>query len=313
MNDRILVVNAGSSSLKFQVHEILPTQQLALIMGGQVSGIGGSRPAFKVKNQAGELLLDTVLTPAQAADLATAQQIMAAWLQDRMPAPPLAVGHRIVHGGREMSRSVLISQEILEYLESLIPLAPLHQHNNLAPVRVVLEHWPEIHQVACFDTAFHRSQDIIVQHFALPQEFYERGVRRYGFHGLSYEYIAGRLRQILPEVASGRVIAAHLGSGASACALVDGVSRETTMGFTALDGLPMGTRPGRLDAGVVLWMLEQGMQHDEIQDLLYNRSGLKGLSGISNDVRTLLGSDAPAARQAIDYFTYRTAESIAGL
>ncbi len=176
-----------------------------------------------------------------------------------------------------------------------------------------MEHWPEIRQVACFDTAFHRTQDKVVERFAIPQEFYDRGVRRYGFHGLSYQYIAGRLREILPEVGAGRVIAAHLGSGASACAMVDGVSRETTMGFTALDGLPMGTRPGRLDAGVVLWMLEQGMQHDEIQDLLYNRSGMKGLSGISNDMRTLLASTDPAARLAVDYFTYRAAESIAGL
>src|SRR5690606_37070108 len=163
-------------------------------------------------------------------------------------------------------------------------LAPLHQRNNLAPVHVIFEHWPEIRQGACFDTAFHRTQDDIVQHFALPVEYFDKGVRRYGFHAPSYPYIASRLRELLPEIAHKRVIAAHLGSGASACAMVAGVSRGTTMGFTALDGLPMGTRPGRLDAAVVLWMLEQGMGHDEIQDLLYNRSGMKGLSGISNDM-----------------------------
>lgn len=313
MKDVILVVNAGSSSLKFQVHQIGANEQLSMVFGGQVSGIGGSRPAFKVKDAAGDILQDQKVDPTQAADLAGAQEIMARWLQERVPAPPVAVGHRIVHGGPKMTRSVLVTQEILDYLDSLVPLAPLHQLNNLAPVRVVFEHWPEIRQVACFDTAFHRSQDTVVQHFALPEEYFAQGVRRYGFHGLSYQYIAGRLRQILPDVASGRVIAAHLGSGASACAMVDGVSRETTMGFTALDGLPMGTRPGRLDAGVVLWMLEQGMGHDEIQDLLYNRSGMKGLSGISNDMRTLLASDAPSAQLAVDYFTYRTAESIAGL
>lgn len=313
MSDLILVVNAGSSSLKFQVHEIVGERQLSMLMGGQVSGIGGSRPAFRVKDGAGECLADTQLGPEQAKDLAGAQEIMAAWLQPRMSGPPMAVGHRIVHGGPKMTRSVLISQDIYDYLESLVPLAPLHQHNNLAPVRVIMDHWPEIRQVACFDTAFHRTQDRVVERFALPQEFFDRGVRRYGFHGLSYQYIAGRLRQVLPEVAQGRVIAAHLGSGASACAMVDGVSRETTMGFTALDGLPMGTRPGRLDAGVVLWMLEQGMGHDEIQDLLYNRSGMKGMSGISNDMRTLLASSETSARLAVDYFTYRTAESIAGL
>jgi len=313
MSDMILVVNAGSSSLKFQVHQIGEDRALSLVMGGQVSGIGGSRPSFRVRDSSGESLIDQSLEPSLASDLGSAQEIMARWLQERMPGPPVAVGHRIVHGGPEMARSVLISQEIFDYLDSLAPLAPLHQHNNLLPVRVILEHWPEIRQVACFDTAFHRTQDRVVERFALPQEYYDRGVRRYGFHGLSYQYIAGRLREILPEVAKGRVITAHLGSGASACAMVDGVSRETTMGFTALDGLPMGTRPGRLDAGVVLWMLEQGMGHDEIQNLLYNQCGMKGLSGISNDMRTLLASSEEPARLAIDYFTYRTAESIAGL
>lgn len=313
MNDRLLVVNAGSSSLKFQVHELGPDAELAFIMGGQVSGIGAERPAFQVKGAEGGLLHEARFEAGTVPDLAAAQALMASWLQTRMPRPPVAVGHRIVHGGPRMTRSVLISRDILEYLDSLSPLAPLHQRNNLAPVHVVFDNWPEISQVACFDTAFHRTQGPVVERFALPQEYYDRGVRRYGFHGLSYEYIAGRLREILPQIASGRVIAAHMGSGVSACAMVDGVSRETTMGFTALDGLPMATRPGRLDAGVVLWMLEQGMHHDEIQDLLYNRSGMKGLSGISSDMRTLLASPEPSARLAVDYFTYRAAESIAGL
>lgn len=313
MNDVILVVNAGSSSLKFQAHEIQGDKTLALILGGSLTGIGGSRPAFKVTDASGECLVNRQLEPAQAKDLGAAQEIMAGWLQERIPQPPIAVGHRIVHGGPKMSRAVLVTREILDYLDELVPLAPLHQQNNLAPVRVIFEHWPEIRQVACFDTAFHRTQSKVVERFALPQEYYDRGVRRYGFHGLSYQYIASRLREILPEVAAGRVITAHLGSGASACAMVNGVSQETTMGFTALDGLPMGTRPGRLDAGVVLWMLEQGMEHDEIQDLLYNGSGMKGLSGICNDMRTLLASNEPSARLAVDYFTYRTAESIAGL
>jgi len=313
MNEVILVVNAGSSSLKFQVHEIVGGNTLSFALGGQVSGIGAEHPAFRVKDAGGAVLEDRRLEAGRVPDLGAAQDIMAGWLQGRMPGPPVAVGHRIVHGGHRMTRSVLISHDILDYLDSLAPLAPLHQHNNLAPVRVIFEHWPEIRQVACFDTAFHRTQGPVVERFALPQEYYDRGVRRYGFHGLSYQYIAAHLRETLPEVGAGRVIAAHLGSGASACAMVNGVSHETTMGFTALDGLPMGTRPGRLDAGVVLWMLEQGMGHDEIQDLLYNRSGMKGLSGISNDMRTLLASTEPSARLAVDYFNYRTAESIAGL
>lgn len=309
----ILVVNAGSSSLKFRVYEIRPHHELVATLSGQVTGIGSELPAFKARDGEGAVLEDQRLEPRQVADLGAAQDIMATWLQSRLPGPPMAVGHRIVHGGSEMSRSVLVSREILDYLDSLAPLAPLHQHNNLAPVHVIFDHWPEIRQVACFDTAFHRRQNPVAQYFALPKEYHDQGVKRYGFHGLSYEYIAEHLREHHPEVAKGRVITAHLGSGASACAMVDGVSRESTMGFTALDGLPMSTRPGRLDPGVLLWMLEQGMQHDEIQDLLYNRSGMKGLSGISGDMRTLLDSDEPSARLAVDYFNYRTAESIAGL
>lgn len=313
MKHKILVINAGSSSLKFQVHEINEDKTLSLFLGGKLTGIGGSRPGFQVKDHTGKTLEDRQLEANEARDLGAAQDIMASWLQQRIPEPPVAVGHRIVHGGPQMTRSVLVTQDIIDYLDSLVPLAPLHQHNNLAPVHVLFEHWPEIRQVACFDTAFHRTQDGVAERFALPREYHERGVRRYGFHGLSYQYIAGHLREILPEVAAGRAVVAHLGSGASACAMVNGVSRATTMGFTALDGLPMGTRPGRLDAGVVLWMLEQGMEHDEIQDLLYNRSGLKGLSGISNDMRTLLASQEASARLAVDYFVYHTAESIAGL
>ena len=309
----ILVVNAGSSSLKFRVYGIEPNHELIAVLGGHVSGIGGERPSFKVHDGGGAPLVDDRLDPVQVRDLGAAQDIMATWLQGRLPQPPIAVGHRIVHGGPKMTRSVLVSRDILDYLDSLIPLAPLHQQNNLAPVHVIMDHWPEIQQVACFDTAFHRRQESVAQYFALPREFHEQGIRRYGFHGLSYEYIVAYLQTHLPEVARGRVIAAHLGSGASACAIVDGVSRESTMGFTALDGLPMATRPGRLDPGILLWMMKQGMGHDEIQDLLYNRSGMKGLSGISSDMRTLLASDEPAARLAVDYFNYRTAGCIAGL
>lgn len=313
MTKLLLVVNAGSSSLKFQVHQLLSPTSLAFAYGGQIAGIGGRSPTFCVHAANGSRLVDDALSTDAAADLRAAQDTLANWMRREIYQEPIAVGHRIVHGGPFFERSVLIDDEVLDKLGELVPLAPLHQENNLAPVRVIREHWPHIRQVACFDTAFHRTHDSVTERFALPQNLYERGVRRYGFHGLSYEYIAQTLRRDLPDIARGRVIAAHLGSGASACGMVNGRSVDSTMGFTALDGLPMSTRPGRLDAGVVLWLLEQGYSHDQLQHLLYYQSGLKGLSGISGDVRTLLASDSPAARLAIDHFIYRSAECIAGL
>jgi len=200
----------------------------------------------------------------------------------------------------------VVDQAVLADLEQYIPLAPLHQPNNLAPIRLLLAQRPDVVEVACFDTAFHRSHDALADRYAIPEHFYAEGVRRYGFHGLSYEYVAGRLREIAPGVAGGRVIVAHLGSGASMCALAGGKSVESTMGFTALDGLPMGTRPGQTDPGVLLYLIGQkGMTAAEVEHLLYHDSGLKGLSGISNDMRELEASDAPAAKLAIDYFVYR--------
>ncbi len=313
MNDLILVVNAGSSSLKFHMYAVGEDERLAFQYGGQVSGIGGGMPAFKVDDEHGAPLERQSLDPSQAHDLHSAQALVADWLLARLDREPIAVGHRIVHGGPRYDRALPLTPQVLEYLDSLSPLAPLHQQNNLAPVRVIFDRWPEIFQVACLDTAFHQGQAPHVQHFALPQRFYEQGVRRYGFHGLSYHYIAEHLQQHWPQVAQGRTLVAHLGSGASACALKQGRSLETTMGFTALDGLPMGTRPGRLDAGVVLWMMEQGLDHDTIQSILYTESGLKGLSGISADMRVLQESDDPRAQLAVDYFCYRAAESLAGL
>ncbi|HEY7244062.1 MAG TPA: acetate/propionate family kinase, partial [Xanthobacteraceae bacterium] len=195
---------------------------------------------------------------------------------------------------------------VLAELERYVPLAPLHQPNNLAPIRALLALSPDVPQVACFDTAFHRGHDALTDHYAIPERFYAEGVRRYGFHGLSYEFIASRLPQAAPEVAAGRVIVAHLGSGASMCALSGGRSIDSTMGFTALDGLPMGTRPGQIDPGVVLYLIEQErMTPAQVQDLLYKESGLKGLSGISNDVRELEASTDPRARFALDYFAHR--------
>ncbi len=313
MTELMLVVNAGSSSLKFQVHRLLTATSLAFSYGGQISGVGGPKPVFRVKAANGVTLVDDTLPAHEAADLRTAQHTLMNWMRSEIHHAPIAVGHRIVHGGPRYKQSAIVDEEVLRELEALAPLAPLHQQNNLAPVYVIRELWPQTTQVVCFDTAFHRTHDRVVERYAIPQSLYDQGVRRYGFHGLSYDYIAQTLRQELPAVVRGRVIAAHLGSGASACAMMDGQSVDSTMGFTALDGLPMSTRPGRLDAGVVLWMMEQGYTHDHIQHLLYNESGLKGLSGLSGDVRDLLASDSTAAKLAIDYFIYRSAECIAGL
>src|SRR5690625_5935198 len=213
-----------------------------------------------------------------------------------------------------MHGSVVIDDKVVDYLDGLAPLAPLHQHNNLAPVHVIREHWPDLLQVACFDTAFHHSHSDMVTRYAIPERFYEKGVRRYGFYGLSYQYIAHYLQNHLPDLYSQRVVVAHLVSGASACIMNQGRSLDTTMGFTALDGLPMGTRPGRLDAGVVLWWMQQKkFTAEEIQNLLYNCSGMKGLSGVSADMRELLRSDDPRARLALAYYAHNSAECLAAL
>ena len=220
----------------------------------------------------------------------------------------MAVGHRVVHGGTDYSEPVLIDEAVVERLQDFVPLAPLHQPNNLGPIQTLLQRQPQLPQVACFDTAFHRGHPEVADRYALPEQFYREGVRRYGFHGLSYEYVASRLPQLAPDIAGGRVVVAHLGSGASMCAVQGGKSVESTMGFTALDGLPMGTRPGQLDAGIVLYLLtEKNMSAAEIEHLFYHDCGLKGLSGISNDVRDLLQSADPRAKLALDYFVYRIA------
>jgi len=225
-----------------------------------------------------------------------------------------ALGHRVVHGGMRYSRPARVTPELLAELERLVPLAPLHEPHNLAPIRMALQLNPDLPQVACFDTAFHRTAPEVEQAFALPHSFYEEGVRRYGFHGLSYEYIASVLPQRAPEIANGRIVVAHLGNGCSACALLAGVSVATTMGFTALDGLPMGTRCGELDAGVVLHLIQQrNLEAEALVDLLYRRSGMLGLSGVSSDFRELLTSQEPRARFAVDVFCYRVARHIASL
>ncbi|CAM5216037.1 Acetate kinase OS=Bosea thiooxidans OX=53254 GN=ackA PE=3 SV=1 [Bosea thiooxidans] len=226
----------------------------------------------------------------------------------------MAIGHRVVHGGPDYAAPTIIDHALLDKLATYAELAPLHQPNNLLPIRLAMEINPDVPQVACFDTAFHRYYPDLADFYALPLAFHREGIRRYGFHGLSYEYVAGRLRQIAPQHAAGRVIIAHLGSGASMCALLDGHSVESTMGFTALDGLPMGTRPGQLDPGVVLHLIMQkGMPAEAVSKLLYHEAGLKGLSGISNDMRDLLASKDPRAAFAIDHFVYRCALNIGSL
>jgi acetate kinase len=251
-------------------------------------------------------LIDQHYTSNEIPDVAAAIVAAGHWLRDAQAINLAVVGHRVVHGGPEYDRPTFIDADVLARLERYIALAPLHQPNNLAPIRGLLASRPNLVQVACFDTAFHRSHDAVTDHYAIPEHFYREGIRRYGFHGLSYEYVARRLGEIAPNVAKRRVIIAHLGSGASMCALAEGKSVDSTMGFTALDGLPMATRSGQIDPGVLLYMLaEKGMSAEALQDLLYRESGLKGMSGVSNDMRELQASTEPAAAMAIDYFVQR--------
>ncbi|MFZ1149636.1 MAG: acetate/propionate family kinase [Xanthobacteraceae bacterium] len=305
--DAILVVNAGSSSVKFQIFDQKVSGDPQRLIKGQFDGIG-TRPRLRAEARDGKPLIDTTYTAQEIADVATAIGAAGNWLRETQKIELAAVGHRVVHGGPDYDRAVVINKDVLKRLEQFSSLAPLHQPNNLAPIRTLMARRPELLQVACFDTAFHRSHSPLADHYAIPERFYQEGVRRYGFHGLSYEYIAGRLPELNPAIAKGRVIVAHLGSGASMCALANGRSVESTMGFTALDGLPMGTRPGQIDPGVLLYLIAQkGMSAKEVEDLLYRQSGLKGLSGISNDMRELEASASPAAALAIDYFVYRIA------
>ncbi len=303
--ETILVVNAGSSSVKFQVFGLAGSQEPDQIIKGEFDGIG-ARPRLRTKDAKGDTLLDQTYSVEQVPDVATAMATAGGWLRETQKLVLMGVGHRVVHGGPDYARPIVIDSEVLSKLERYVPLAPLHQPNNLTPIRSIMARFPELPQVACFDTAFHRGHDAVADHFAIPASLYAEGVRRYGFHGLSYEYIAGHLREVAPDIAKGKVIVAHLGSGASMCALLDGRSVESTMGFTALDGLPMGTRPGQIDPGILLYLMtEKGMSAAAVQKFLYGECGLKGLSGISNDMRELLDSADPRAKLAIDHFVYR--------
>lgn len=301
----ILVVNAGSSSVKFRVFAVKSGNSLQQTIKGDVDGIG-VRPRLSATGINDETLVDQSYSAAEVPDVTTAMRTAGQWLRETQRLSFDAIGHRVVHGGPHYDRPTLVDKAVLSDLERFIPLAPLHQPNNLAPIRILMERFPDMPQVACFDTAFHRGHEKVADCYAIPASLYDEGVRRYGFHGLSYDYIVSRLREVAPEAADGRIIIAHLGSGASMCAVSQGRSIESTMGFTALDGLPMGTRPGQLDPGVVLYLLtEKGMDAAAAQDFLYKNCGLKGLSGISNDVRKLLESTEPGATLALDHFVYR--------
>jgi acetate kinase len=303
--DTVLVVNAGSSSVKFQVFAADGKIGPRRLIKGQMDGIG-TRPRLRAEAADKTPLIDQTYVLEQVGDVPAALQIAGAWLRETQKVEPIAVGHRVVHGGPKYDQPVLVDATVLADLERYTSLAPLHQPNNLAPIRSMLARFSGLPQIACFDTAFHRGHGALADHYAIPERFYAEGVRRYGFHGLSYEFIASRLPQVAPEIASGRVIVAHLGSGASMCALASGRSIESTMGFTALDGLPMGTRPGQIDPGVILYLIEEKkMTAAEVQKLLYSECGLKGLSGVSNDVRELEASSDPAARFALEHFAYR--------
>jgi acetate kinase len=313
MDDYALVLNAGSSSLKFCVYWRSEVEDWCLESRGQIEGVGTS-PRISARDAAGEILIDQKLD-AKVCDGFNALETLAAWLSFMYgDGQVVGVGHRVVHGGTQYARPTVVTPEVLAELYRLVPLAPLHQPYNLAAIEAVSERFPDVPQVACFDTSFHRSQSRVAKLIPLPREVCGSEVQRYGFHGLSYEYVASVLPRVAPEIAGGRVIVAHLGSGASLCALKDGKSVDSTLGFTTLDGLCMGTRPGAVDPGVILYLFQSlGLSPKEVETILYSSSGLLGISGISSDMRDLLASSEPEARLAVDYFVYRAVKDIGAL
>jgi len=316
MNQCISVINAGSSSIKFSLYEKLEEDTLQLLFSGQVDGIG-SAPRFKAKNAQNETIDEEIWENTPDNNHESLIIHLITWIRKRRQAlnlELLAVGHRVVHGGQLYSGPQLVDEGVLNTLARFIPLAPLHQPHNLRSIRTVAKLNPETPQVACFDTAFHTTNPPEAQMFALPRWLSEEGVRRYGFHGLSYEYITRKLPDYDPLSARGSVVVAHLGSGASMCAIKGGKSIASTMGFSAMDGLPMGTRPGNIDPAVVLYLLqEKRMNTSEIEKLLYKQSGLLGVSEISNDMRDLHRSSDPRAREAISLFEYRIQRELGSL
>lgn len=313
MSDAIVVLNAGSSSVKFSLFT-LHGEVLEPELRGQVEGLHGS-PRFVSRDMGGEVISERCWPEESDLGHAGALEYLIAHLRSEVSEHRLVgVGHRVVQGGLEYPAPVRVDGAVLEALERFVPLMPLHQPHNLAPIRLLLERAPHLPQVACFDTSFHRSSPELAQMYALPAELHEAGVRRYGFHGLSYEYVASVLPEHDVAAAEGRTVILHLGNGASMCAVEAGRSVATTMGFTGVEGLPMGTRSGSLDPGVLLYLMdERGMDARAIEKLIYSQSGLLGVSGISGDMRTLLGSDEPRARLAIDLFLYRIRRELGSL
>lgn len=313
MTDAILVVNAGSSSIKVELFEADDT--LASLLSGQIEAIGLA-PRLLLRDAGGTTVADQAWPQGEGprdhrAALAAIGVALARGAGDRRI---VAIGHRVVHGGATLAAPVVIDPAIRDQLAALTPLAPLHQPHNLAGIDAMAELHPGVRQVACFDTAFHRGHPWVADTFALPRALYQRGIRRYGFHGLSYAYVAQRLRVVVPEIAGGRVVVAHLGNGASMCAIRDGRSIDSTMGFTALDGLPMGTRSGQIDPGVLLHLLTaEGFDAPALTRLLYHESGLKGLSGLSSDMRALEEAGTAEAGEAIGYFVYRIRKELGAL
>jgi acetate kinase len=314
MNNAILVLNAGSSSIKFSLFAEA-SADLDLVARGQVEGIY-TAPNFVAKDAAGKTAGEKRWEAGTKLGHDGALTHVLDWLKTTYASEHrlVAVGHRVVHGGIDYSAPVRLDAAVIAKLEKLVPLAPLHQPHNLTPTRILLDRRPDIPQVACFDTSFHRTNPDIAQRFALSAELHDAGVRRYGFHGLSYEYIASALPQFDAKAASGRSVVLHLGNGASMCAIENGKSVASTMGFTAVEGLPMGTRCGSIDPGVILYLMDQrGMDARAIEKLIYSQSGLLGVSGISSDMRTLLTSDDPRAKLAVDLYIYRIRRELGSL
>jgi len=314
----ILTLNAGSSSLKVSLWHLGDKHDaLEELAHGQIENLGAA-PHFVLKGPGGTVLTEhrwTTNDPEAPSTHKAALDLILTWKREHVGDLDIAaIGHRVVHGGPDLDRPIILDDATLARLETLVPLAPLHQPHNISGVRAARDAFPDALQVACFDTAFHRGHPWVNDTYALPAEYYQQGVRRYGFHGLSYEYVATALGREAPELLSGRVVIAHLGNGASLCAMKGGRSIECTLGFTALDGLAMGTRCGQLDPGVVLWLIdEKGMDTKTVTDLLYKNSGLKGLSGLSHDMRTLETAGTPEATGAIAYFEGRVRREIGAL
>ena len=313
MADVIAVLNAGSSSIKFSIFAMRGAE-LEMGFRGQIEGIY-TAPHFVARDRAGNALADKRWDDGAKLGHAGALDHLVGFVRGHLGADRLAgIGHRVVHGGLEYTQPVRADRVVLRALEKFVPLAPLHQPHNLAPIGLLLERLPELPQVACFDTSFHRTNPEIAQMFALPAELHADGIRRYGFHGLSYEYVSSRLAGLDARAAAGRTIVLHLGNGSSMCALAGGKSVASTMGFTAVDGLPMGTRCGAIDPGVILYLMDQrGMDARAVEKLIYNQSGLLGVSGISSDMRTLLASREPRAKLAVDLYLYRIRRELGSL